>query len=422
MKITHILSIIFLAALLLSACTPAVPASQDQAYNATLTPTRAASIAQVTLQATPTHAPGCTVKTTQPKANPTVQSLLPAVTKEDWTKGPADAFVTIIEYCDFQGAGCATAAPVLAQLQTKYPKDMRIVYRHFPLSNDDKAALAAQAAEAAGLQGKFWEMHDLLLDRQAEWAGLSLDQFQEWAVKRAGELGLDAEKFQTDMNSEKLATFAKDAFERNAAIGMPGVPFLVVNGLPYNAPLDFPNLDTMTALILLEKRQFTDCPPLTIDPKKQYLAILHTAKGDMTLELFADKTPLAVNSFIFLARNHWFDGVTFHRVIPDFVAQAGDPTGTGIGGPGYAFDNEISPDLTFDGPGVLGMANAGPGSNGSQFFITYSAVPKLNGGYTIFGKLVSGMEVLQKLTPRDPSTSMDLPPGDQILSVEIVEK
>jgi cyclophilin family peptidyl-prolyl cis-trans isomerase len=297
-----------------------------------------------------------------------------------------------------------------------------VVYRHFPLENDDKAALATQAAEAAGLQGKFWEMHDLLFKQQKDWAGLSVDQFQDWVAKRAGELKLDVEKFKKDMNSSAAAAFAKDAFERNQTIGMPGVPFLVVNGLPYNAPVDFGNLDTMTALMLLEKRQFSDCPPATIDPKKQYLAILHTEKGDITLELFADKAPLAVNSFIFLARNHWFDGVTFHRVLPGFVAQAGDPTGTGMGGPGYAFDNEISPDLKFDGAGVLGMANAGPGSNGSQFFITYSAVPRLNGGYTIFGKLVAGMEVLQKLTPRDPSTAMELPPGDKITSVEIVEK
>ena len=407
-----------LAAILISACGQAAPVTTAQVSNGTPIPTAASGA----VQNTPTRAPGCTVKTTQFKANPTVESLLPAVTKEDWAKGPADALVTIIEYCDFQGAGCAQIAPVLTQLQSKYPKDVRLVYRHFPLANDDKAALATQAAEAAGLQGKFWQMNDLLYKQQKDWVGLSVEQFQDWIVKRAGELKLDAEKFKQDMNSQAAATFAKDAFERNQALGMPGVPFLVVNGLPYNAPMDFGNLDTMTALILLEKRQFSDCPAVTIDPKKQYLAILHTKKGDITLELFADKAPLAVNSFIFLARNHWFDGVTFHRVLPGFVAQAGDPTGTGMGGPGYAFDNEISPDLTFDGPGVLGMANAGPGSNGSQFFITYSAVPRLNGGYTIFGKLVAGMEVLQKLTPRDPSTTMDLPPGDEITSVEIVEK
>ena len=418
MKRKLIPGLLTLAAILISACGQAAPVTTAQVSKGTPIPTAASGA----VQNTPTHAPGCTVKTTQFKANPTVESLLPAVTKEDWAKGPADALVTIIEYCDFQGAGCAQIAPVLTQLQSKYPKDVRLVYRHFPLANDDKAALATQAAEAAGLQGKFWQMNDLLYEQQKDWVGLSVDQFQDWIVKRAGELKLDAEKFKQDMNSQAAAAFAKDAFESNQAIGMPGVPFLVVNGLPYNAPMDFGNLDTMTGLILLEKRQFSDCPPVTIDPKKQYLAILHTKKGDITLELFADKAPLAVNSFIFLARNHWFDGVTFHRVLPGFVAQAGDPTGTGMGGPGYAFDNEISPDLIFDGPGVLGMANAGPGSNGSQFFITYSAVPRLNGGYTIFGKLVAGMDVLQKLTPRDPSTAMDLPPGDEITSVEIVEK
>jgi cyclophilin family peptidyl-prolyl cis-trans isomerase len=109
-------------------------------------------------------------------------------------------------------------------------------------------------------------------------------------------------------------------------------------------------------------------------------------------------------------------------VLPDFVAQAGDPSGTGYGGPGYAFDNEITPELSFDQPGVLAMANAGAGSNGSQFFITYSAVPRLDGGYTIFGRLISGFENLKKLTPRDPSKSMDLEPGDAILDVEIIEK
>jgi cyclophilin family peptidyl-prolyl cis-trans isomerase len=149
--------------------------------------------------------------------------------------------------------------------------------------------------------------------------------------------------------------------------------------------------------------------------------VLHTEKGDITLDLFADKAPLAVNNFVFLARQGWFDGITFHRVLPDFMAQTGDPTGTGYGGPGYAFDNEIT-DLKFDGPGVLGMANAGPGSNGSQFFITYAPAPHLDGGFTIFGRLISGMDVLQKLTPRDPSQPVELPPGDKLVHVTIIEK
>ncbi|HEY5669632.1 MAG TPA: peptidylprolyl isomerase [Anaerolineales bacterium] len=161
---------------------------------------------------------------------------------------------------------------------------------------------------------------------------------------------------------------------------------------------------------------------MTIDASKQYVAILHTEKGDITIELYADKAPLAVNNFIFLARNGWYDEVTFHRVMENFVAQAGDPSGTGFGTPGYAFSNEISPDLKFDKAGIVAMANAGPDSNGSQFFITYAPTPQLDGGYTIFGQVISGMDVAESLTPRDPSQALDLPPGDEIISVEIQER
>jgi len=311
---------------------------------------------------------------------------------------------------------------VLAQLEADFPEDLRVVYRHFPLNMHDKAALATQAAEAAGLQGKFWEMHDLLFLRRDDWVDLPVEDFPEWVTERAAGVELDVDKFSRDLTSAAMVKLAKDAWEKNAAIGMPGTPFLVINGNSYNGPLDYANLSATIQLLLLEPRQFTDCPPMTIDASKQYFATLHTEKGDIKLELFAREAPLAVNSFIFLARQGWFDGVTFHRVLPGFVAQAGDPSGTGFGGPGYAFDNEIWPDLQFDGPGVLGMANAGPGSNGSQFFITYAAAPRLNGGYTVFGRVISGMDVLENLTPRDPSQAMDLPPGDMILSVTIEEK
>ncbi len=308
------------------------------------------------------------------------------------------------------------------QLKNDYPEDLRLIYRHFPLSNHDKAALATQASEAAGLQGRFWDMHDLLYDRQVEWVDLSLQEFENWLGERAAELGLDIKRFSSDLHSESMVALAKEAWERNLAIGMPGTPFLLINGRQYGGRLDYANLEAVIKVVLLEKQQFTNCPPITIDLSKRYLAILHTEKGDITLELYANKAPLAVNNFIFLARQGWYDGVTFHRVIPGFVAQAGDPSGTGFGGPGYAFDNEIAPDLSFDGPGVVGMANSGPGSNGSQFFITYAAVTHLDGGYTIFGRVIAGMDVVEHLTPRDPSQAMDLPAGDKILSVTIEEK
>ncbi|MBU1661539.1 MAG: peptidylprolyl isomerase [Chloroflexi bacterium] len=161
---------------------------------------------------------------------------------------------------------------------------------------------------------------------------------------------------------------------------------------------------------------------MTIDPLKQYIATIQTEKGDIVLELFPDVAPLAVNSFVFLVENGWFDDVTFHRVLPGFMAQAGDPTGTGIGGPGYAFKTETSPDLIFDREGLVAMANAGPDTNGSQFFITYGPEEQLNGSYTIFGEVIEGMDVAEALSPRDPSQGAGLPPGDVIISITIEER
>jgi len=224
------------------------------------------------------------------------------------------------------------------------------------------------------------------------------------------------------LTSEEIQAIAVEAWEKNASIGMPGTPFLMINDYPYNGPLNYANIAATVDMILMEKIQFSECPSMMIDPDKQYFATLETEKGDIVLELYSDKAPLAVNNFVFLSRQGWYDGITFHRVIPGFVAQAGDPSGTGFGGPGYAFDNEISEDLIFDAPGVLGMANAGPGSNGSQFFITYTAVPDLDGSYSIFGRVVKGMDVVESLTLRDPSQSMDLPPGDKVIRIVIEEK
>jgi len=314
---------------------------------------------------------------------------------------------------------------VLARIQEMYPQDVRVIYRHFPLiSIHDKAALAAQAAEAAGAQGKFWEMHDLLFERQPDWSGLSVEDFETWLADRADELALESQRFRTDLQSEANKALAQAAWDDGAKTGIPGTPFLLVNGeiFPSNVPMSAGNVSAIIALELLEKQQFSACPPMGIDPQKQYIATLKTEKGDIVIELFPEEAPLAVNNFIFLARNGWFDGITFHRVLPGFVAQSGDPSGTGFGGPGYAFINETSPDLKYDKAGVVGMANSGKDSNGSQFFITYAPASQLDGGYTIFGQVVSGMDVATNLSPRDPSTSFDLPPGDKIISVTIEEK
>jgi cyclophilin family peptidyl-prolyl cis-trans isomerase len=140
--------------------------------------------------------------------------------------------------------------------------------------------------------------------------------------------------------------------------------------------------------------RYTAPPSLQIDPSKTYTATIKTNKGDMVLALTADKTPVTVNNFVFLAREGFYDGVPFHRVIDHFMIQGGDPTGTGRGGPGYRFRDEFDPSLKHDGPGVLSMANAGPGTNGSQFFITHVATPWLDGKHSVFGRLTEGEDVL----------------------------
>jgi cyclophilin family peptidyl-prolyl cis-trans isomerase len=168
-------------------------------------------------------------------------------------------------------------------------------------------------------------------------------------------------------------------------------------------------------------KQYDAAPKMTIDVKKQYFATFKMAKGgEFVVQLYADKAPITVNSFVFLANDGFFNGVTFHRVLEGFMAQGGDPTGTGQGGPGYEFVNEDS-DLTFDKPGVLAMANAGRDTNGSQFFITFGPTEQLNGGYTIFGQVTSGMDVVNGITMRDPDKSPTFT-GDVIESITISEK
>jgi cyclophilin family peptidyl-prolyl cis-trans isomerase len=312
---------------------------------------------------------------------------------------------------------------VLAQLLNDNPENVRIVYRHFPLvSIHPNASLATQASEAAGMQGKFWEMHDLLFARQGEWSQLPEDQFRAWLSDSAVELGLDVAKFETDLDSPELVALAQDAWDYGVSIGLPGTPFLLINGQPYQGGMDYGTLSGIVQVFQMSDMQFTQCPPNVIDPSKKYQARIETEKGDIVIELFADKSPLAVNNFVFLAQQGWFDGMTFHRVLPDMVAQTGDPSGTGFGNPGYFFVNENSEGLKFDKAGVVGMANSGQDRNGSQFFITYDVLADLDGGYTIFGQVIEGMDVVNALTPRDPSQSSSLPPGDKVIRVVIEEQ
>jgi cyclophilin family peptidyl-prolyl cis-trans isomerase len=194
-----------------------------------------------------------------------------------------------------------------------------------------------------------------------------------------------------------------------------------ITGTPVTATESFLGGDErpLAALTPAERNNYYAAyPPTIIESGQSYEAIIRTNKGEMRFRLFSQETPLTVNNFAYLASQGYFDGLIFHRVIENFVAQAGDPTGSGSGGPGYGFEDEIS-DRTFDQRGYLAMANAGPASNGSQFFITFGPTPQLNGRHSIFGSLIAGDEVLSAIAPRDPSDPAAA--ADVIERIDIVQ-
>ena len=417
-KLTLILSVVILSALL-GAC-GAAEVIQTEQVQPTEQPAASLDVSSVEAEGPPPP-PTCFPNPPRPTPNAEDLAAFSANPETDWIKGPEDAAITIIEYADFQCPYCSVASQNLKVLLEKYPDDVRVVYRHFPLASiHDKAIPAAQAVEAAGLQSAdaFWVFHDLLYETQGAWSGYSIEDFDAWVVEVAGELGLDPVQFEADYNSEAIITKTEASWIDGQSLGIPGTPYIKINSL-YEAQADPETLIAYVELIKMEEMQFTACPPLNIDQEAAYLATVETDQGSIVIELFADQAPLAVNSFVYLAENGWFDGITFHRVLPGFVAQTGDPSGTGYGNPGYRFSIEATAELVFDRAGLVAMANSGPDSNGSQFFITYAPAPNLNGEYTIFGEVKEGMEVVQAITPRDPQQGVDLPPGDLIISVTI---
>jgi cyclophilin family peptidyl-prolyl cis-trans isomerase/protein-disulfide isomerase len=382
--------------------------------------------------AAPTAAP-----TPLPTATPYVVTLPPPETPDpfgfsttDYTQGPNDAPVTIIHYADFQCAPCADVARSLAILLDDYPDTVRVIWRHFPdpVSNN-KAALALMGAEAAAEQDRFWEMHDLLFAEQDTWRDLSPDAFRATLIAFASTLGLDLDAFQTFIDRDP--TLLVDQYRLEAlAFDLAGIPTLLINGQPYSGRYDRYGLDEAVRFYALAERHYPDQPELVIDLDRAYQAILHTEHGAVTLDLFVDRAPVAVNNFVFLARAGWFDDITFHRVLPGLFAQTGDPSGTGLGGPGYSIADEFENGLVFDREGMVAMASTRgiPNSGGSQFFITYGPLAperEWNEQFTIFGMVSSGMDAIRALTPRDPQDPVLYPdpvPGDRLISVEIIEQ
>ena len=374
----------------------------------------------------PTEPPACATIATASTPKPDESIIFPPESAEDRARGAETPSVTILEYSDYADSRSALFAETTSQLLAEHPNNVRVVSRVFPLLGENPnaalSALAAQAAEAAAEQGKFWEMHDLLYSQQANWISLSAEAFEQWLTAQASGVGMEAEQFRSDLKRDGIVAKIQKAWSEGQLMGLPGTPLVLINGQIYGGPRDHASMDNIVRLIALGRRQFESCPPLTVDRNKQYIATLRTEKGNVVIQLFADKAPSTVNSFIFLAQNGWYDGITFHRVIPEVYAQTGDPSGTGKGNPGYYVITEILPTLTFNQPGRVAMVNSGPDTSGSQFFITFQPIPEYDGQYTIFGQVLSGMEALQSLTARDAQSGVETPPGDTLISVTIEEK
>ncbi len=315
---------------------------------------------------------------------------------------------------------------MLERLVDANPDTVQLVYRHFPLNQiHPNAQKAAEASEAAGAQGAFWPYHDLLFERIRDWSGLDQAAARDYFISLAAELNLDTSRFTQELDDGVYAAYVS-ASEREAMnLGLPGTPSAVINGrlapsLPRDLAVWQDFVDSTVALEALADRQYAAPPPMTLEDGVTYQAVVTMENGgEFVIEFFPDSAPLTVNNFTFLANEGWFDGITFHRVLPGFVAQTGDPTGTGTGGPGYFIPNEVDPQLSHNRAGMVAMANAGPDTNGSQWYVTLGDVSQLDGGYTIFGQVVSGLEVVQAITPRDPATNPNAPPGDTIISVVI---
>ncbi len=398
-------------------------AMQTEAGETNPTPQVSTTAVLPTIEFTASAPAECRPEPVVPQGSTLEENNIPSVSDEDWGYGTPNPSVTVLAYCNYQRPACKTLVLNLAELQNAHQDTVRVVFRHFPQPDvDDKSMLAALAAEAAGRQNRFWQMNSELYTEQSTWSLFSADEFKKWVSDKAVELGMVRSQFEADMDSSSVAARIDKMVTDAAPLKITDTPVLFYNGILVKTMVNYESLEVLVNYFLLPGRVFQTCPDMTIDPLKEYIATFKTEKGDIVLQLYPDKAPWAVNSFVFLARAGWFDNSDFFRVVPGFVVQGGDPSSSGLGGPGYVFSDEVDPSLRFDKPGVLAMTNPAPNSNGSQFFITYIPLPEFDGKYTIFGQVIKGMEVLTSLRPRNPESDEILIPADKLISVTIEER
>ena len=348
---------------------------------------------------------------------------IPTISETDWYLGPKEAPITFLVYSDFQCPYCAKLAPVIKELIAIHPNDLRVVFRHFPIKIlHDKASLAGEAAQAAGEQGHFWEMHDVLFERQNEWVNLSVPDFIEWLNDVAVDLELNIELFKDDIESGRYILMMEENFQTGISYGLMGTPSIFINGTYFGLDPTLSMLEASIRLELLEPKRQRNYPSNTLAEGASYFATLEMDIGRVVIQLYPDSAPNAVNSFIYLAQSGWYNDNPIFNIIPGKYLETGDPSGTGFGDQGYHFDIEIDPTLQFDRSGLVALSSSGPNTNGSRFFITLSALPELDGTRTIFGRVIDGFEILTQLNEREPMRDLLLPPEATILTITIEEK
>jgi cyclophilin family peptidyl-prolyl cis-trans isomerase len=286
----------------------------------------------------------------------------------------------------------------------------------------DKASLAGEATEAAGSQGFFWEMHDLIFERQQEWANLSSSDFIEWLRSASSEMELDTDQFMEDIESGRYIGLLEGYFQAGMSYGLIGTPTIFVNGNYFQLEPTLTLLEASIRLELLEPKRQNNYPAFSLSDDGIYLAYLELDIGQVVIQLYAESAPLAVNSFIYLAQSGWYDDNPIFNVAAGKYVESGDPSGTGFGDQGYHYDTETVPTLKFDKPGMVAMSNSGPKTNGSRFFISLAPLPELDGTRTIFGRVIEGLELLMELETRNPIEDLLTPPEATIRKIRIEEQ
>ena len=398
------------ATLMIAGCVP------GPAADGTATPL--ATRTAIQLGPTSTSAPATAPLPALPQEPTSVP--IPRVSSDDWRLGPDGASLELLVYADFQSPNAAFGLADLLGVYDRHPEEIQLVFRHYPILPEyDKDSLAGQAVEAAGRQGLFWDMLRTLATRYPEWSVLPPEGFRQWLAEEASGVGLDPVAFAADLDGGRFAPLMVEAFQEASEAGIPGVPTVFFNGVPLRLSLTALNLESVVRLELLAQDQYDEPPPMEIDPTHGYTAFLELDQGEVVLQLLPQAAPAAVNSFIFLARQGWFDGMTFFRVEPGALVESGDPSDTGFGDPGYHLPDEIDPAWTFDEAGVAALSSVGPGSGGSRFFISLQPLSLLNGSRTIFGRVVEGLDLLGDLPARDPALDLLSPDAVVIRRVRI---